>query len=252
MQSQEKNDLIELSEKFTSDKLKKFVAIADPNEMGKRNLLEIVMFKLSCAYEAEDINNLNAALDIMIDNGLDTSRSVELLKYDSEQLDAPSLLQTVANQEVVVNSTFLKVLEKEKDNLGTQPNSGQNIMIGRIQNGDPAGFKRLLDVKLRLKPDLAEEALKVLTAVCCESDDHQTKQQYSEIAMSLIKMGANLFNVRMFNNTKAFEDVLSEKGYEEVAATIKGIKIECSINQQEIEEVDNAEAIFDTAFSRGL
>ena len=251
MQSQEKNDLLNLASKFKSDVLLKYVARADPNEMGKRNLLEIVMHNLSCAYTNDESDKLNDALSIMIDNGLDTSRQVELLRY-SDFLDAPSLLQAASNLENIRPSIFNAILNKEVANLAHHPNSGQNLMIGRIQNGDPDGFNQLLNHKVKLTPELAEEALRVLTAICSDADDMVTKEKYTEIGKSLVMMGPNLFNVRMFNDTQAFEDVISEKGYERFAALIKEIKIECDINQQKVIEVEDADAIYDNTFSRGL
>lgn len=252
MESQEKKELVDLSKKFGTEVLSKYIKAADPNEMGRRNLLEIIILKLHDAYDIDDIAELNSSLQLMIERGLDTSRKVFTLAFPSSEYSSPSLIQIASNLENISSDTFKAILAKEKRNLSNQPNSGLNILIGRIKNKDAEGFKALLDENLRLTPDLAEEGLKTLTAVSNESDTKSQIQDTLYIGKELIKMRPNLFNIKLFNNTIAFEDVLSEKGQEELSSLVKALKIDTTIEQQDVIEVENAETIFDNTFARGL
>ena len=133
MESQEKKDLIDLSKKFSTDVLSKYTKAADPNEMGKRDLLEITMLKIADAYDSNEVAALNDVLDLLIERGLDTSRRVHTFAYSVDGFTSPTLLQVAANTNNISPSLFKKILKKEESNLDAQPNSGMNLMIGRIQ-----------------------------------------------------------------------------------------------------------------------
>jgi hypothetical protein len=251
MVSQEKNNTRYWAESWPIESFFKYIQIADPNESGQRDLLEIVFAKLELAEEFIDITDLNNGLRMMAENGLDVNRPVNWVGLEGKTPPNVMLAAVVCHDKIYTR-TMDALMDKKPTFV--DKGTGYSLLKSALEHRKYDQFHMYYEAGVRCDdPKMLNECLSLIAKDTGIKDIENRRNGLTTFALNVIKMGADITSLEV--DGVPIHEVFAKSGYIKVSSTIQKIQMTLNLAHQAPPNLIPQAAsndVRDNIFNRGL